>query len=89
MFAPLATNSRARAPEPRRARPPPSGCNRSCYVTETTANNFIALRYMPGSARGDLLYAQFQTGDQGEEDIDFSQVQARPHGLARERIGGS
>ena len=47
-------------------------CTGNCYPTETTANNFIALRSMQGSKFGNKLYAEFQEGSQIKEDIDFS-----------------
>merc|ERR1712046_545775 len=46
-----------------------TACNRNCYETETTDNNFIALR-QGGDAN--TLYAEFQTGDLDAADIDFS-----------------
>ena len=49
-------------------------CNTSCYATETTANNYIAVRFMPGSAHGDVTYAEFKKGDQMDGNIDFSNV---------------
>lgn len=49
-------------------------CNTSCYATETTANNYIAVRYMPGSTHGDVTYAEFQKGNQMDRNIDFSSV---------------
>lgn len=44
------------------------------YPTEDNHNNFIGLRYMEGSAFGDVSYAEYQTGNQGEADIDFTKV---------------
>lgn len=38
------------------------GCSGNCYPTETAANNFIAIRNMPGSELGDTLYAEYQSG---------------------------
>lgn len=44
----------------------------NCYATESTANNFIALRRL---AEGDnTLYAEFQSGDMQWADIDFSKT---------------
>ena len=41
-------------------------CTSNCYPTESTANNFIGLRSMSGSSFGNTLYAEFETGNQGE-----------------------
>jgi len=49
-------------------------CNETCYPIETPANNFIAIRTMPWSNYGDSLYAEFQSGNQFNEDIDFSNI---------------
>ena len=49
-------------------------CNQACYPTESPANNFIALRFMAGSAHGDLLYSEFQNGNQINYDINFENV---------------
>lgn len=51
-----------------------SCCTQQCYATESTANNFIALRSMADSANGDTLYAEFQTGDLTNADIKFEHV---------------
>ena len=50
-------------------------CNKACYPTESPANNFIALRFMAGSAHGDLLYSEFQNGNQINVDINFENVE--------------
>ena len=47
-------------------------CNEDCYDTETSANNFIVLRSMPGSEFGDSAYMEFKTGDQNTEDVTFT-----------------
>lgn len=49
-------------------------CTTSCYPTESLANNFIVLRSMKGSRFGNSLYAQFATGDQGQQEIDFKNL---------------
>jgi len=49
-------------------------CNEECYPTESPANNFIALRFMAGSTHGDLLYSEFQNGNQINYDINFQKV---------------
>jgi len=41
-----------------------------CYATEDSQNNWIALRQIDESRNS--LYAEFQRGSQGNEDIDFS-----------------
>merc|ERR1719231_1108174 len=41
------------------------GCDVDCYPTEDTRNNFIGLR------REDLLYVEYQTGDQTAADVSF------------------
>jgi len=41
-----------------------------CYPTESWANNFIALRSMPGSEFGDTLYAEFQTAPKAQTVFD-------------------
>ena len=51
-----------------------ANCSSDCYATESTQNNFIALRSMPGSAFGDTLYAEFQTGEQNVADVNFTAV---------------
>lgn len=48
------------------------GCSTDCYPTESPANNFIVLRSMPGSEFGDTMYAEFQTGNQNNADVDFA-----------------
>eukprot|EP00750_Incisomonas_marina_P015751 INCI186.1.p1 GENE.INCI186.1~~INCI186.1.p1 ORF type:complete len:603 (+),score=92.86 INCI186.1:106-1914(+) len=55
------------------------GCNQSCYPTESPANNFIAVRFMPGSEQGDVTYAEFQAGHQRAGNIDFSFVDFVEH----------
>jgi N-acetylglucosamine-6-sulfatase len=45
-----------------------------CYPTESTSNNFIGLRSMAGPRFGDTLYAEFQTGEQNDVNIDFKTV---------------
>lgn len=49
-------------------------CSKDCYPTESNANNFRAVRGMPGSSVGDVLYAEYQTGNQINTDINFSAV---------------
>jgi N-acetylglucosamine-6-sulfatase len=44
-----------------------NACNVDCYATESNANNWRALRDLSD----DFLYAEFQTGDQGQSDIAF------------------
>jgi len=46
-------------------------CTTDCYPTEDRTNNFIAVRNMPGSELGDTLYAEFETGDQKESNLEF------------------
>mmetsp|Transcript_117923 Transcript_117923/g.234923 ORF Transcript_117923/g.234923 Transcript_117923/m.234923 type:complete len:576 (-) Transcript_117923:127-1854(-) len=49
----------------------------TCYETEDTTNNWIALRDLrPGSNR---VYAEFQTGDQTKSSVDFDRVDFREH----------
>ena len=47
-----------------------------CYPTESAFNNFRAVRFMPGSVHGDMLYAEFQRGSlrniHRETPIDFA-----------------
>ena len=47
-----------------------------CYPTESASNNFRAVRVMPGSVHGDVLYAEFQRGSlrniHRETPIDFA-----------------
>lgn len=55
------------------------GCKDGCYQTETPANNFIAVRNMEGSAMGNTLYAEYQSGFLNQswthmKDIDFTTV---------------
>lgn len=55
------------------------GCKSNCYQTETPANNYIAIRNMPGSAMGDTLYAEYQSGASNQSwtnmiNIDFDKV---------------
>jgi hypothetical protein len=54
--------------------------------TEDPSNNFIGIRHMAGSAFGDSLYAEFQTGNQytadisfGADEVDFIEVRADQH----------
>jgi hypothetical protein len=47
-------------------------CNTNCYATESIDNNFIVLRSMAGSRFGNTLYAEFMTGNQMQEEIDFA-----------------
>ena len=49
-------------------------CSTDCYRTEDTSNNFIALRRPPGTAGGDTLYAEFQSGDLTQGDVKFDAV---------------
>eukprot|EP00971_Amphidinium_carterae_P060137 1190096-Amphidinium_carterae.1 len=43
-----------------------------CYPTEDTHNNFIALRMR--SIERDSVFMQYQSGNQGEADINFTTV---------------
>ena len=43
------------------------GCTGGCYQTETPANNFIAVRNMEGSAMGNTLYAEYESGYVGRK----------------------
>lgn len=45
-----------------------------CYPTESTANNFIALRVPATESSRNTLYAEFQEGDQGVADIAFNNL---------------
>ncbi|CAE8613901.1 unnamed protein product [Polarella glacialis] len=45
-----------------------------CYPTETSANNFAALRTFTVEGANHLLYAEFQPGDQAESNIDFKKA---------------
>jgi len=49
-------------------------CNEACYPTESPANNFIGLRFMPGAKHSGITYAEFQTGNQINGDIAFQHV---------------
>ena len=49
-------------------------CNQDCYPTESPANNFISLRFMPNSKFSDISYTEFQTGNQINHDINFQNV---------------
>jgi len=51
-----------------------SGCDQNCYATESTANNFIAVRHMPWSTFGDTLYVEYETGQQITQDVNFSKI---------------
>ena len=44
------------------------------YPTEDPSNNFIGIRHHEESQFGDTSYAEYQTGNQGNADIDFSAV---------------
>ena len=55
----------------------PTECKYDCYPTETSANNFVAIRHVGGAgAFGDSLYAEFQTGHPNghvdNDHVDFS-----------------
>ena len=60
----------------------PPACNVECYATESTANNFRAIRQVvtpavdgglvEAAASPDRLYAEFATGDQSESDVEFA-----------------
>lgn len=63
----------------------PPQCNAACYPTEDRGNNFISLRTVGGATAeaagregdapaGDVLYAEFATGDQAVSDVDFGEV---------------
>jgi len=45
----------------------------NCYATETLANNFIAVRHFGGEF-GNTLYAEYQTGDQQQQPINFDRL---------------
>ena len=48
-------------------------CTADCYPTESTDNNFIALRHPDASgAYGDTLYAEFQNGNADKAAVSFS-----------------
>jgi hypothetical protein len=53
---------------------PPGPKHTNCYATESIANNFIAVRSFPafGSEVGNTLYAEYETGNQGNVDINFT-----------------
>merc|ERR1711871_535853 len=51
-----------------------NGCNENCYPTESPANNFIAIRGMPDSQFGDILYSEYQSGNQSKNSIEFTKV---------------
>merc|ERR1712048_1284439 len=55
--------------------------NKKCdgYPTEDIHNNFIGLRHMAGSEFGDTSYAEYQTGNQGNQDISFDNVDFVEH----------
>ena len=50
------------------------GCNKNCYPTEFAGNNFIALRTMPSSTYGNMLYVEYQAGNQIANNINFTKV---------------
>ena len=49
-------------------------CTTNCYATENIENNFIVLRSMSGSRFGNSLYAEFETGDQGLDWVNFTNI---------------
>ena len=50
----------------------PNKGGRACYATESSANNYIAVRHPDAAGRfGDNLYAEFETGDQKSANINF------------------
>ena len=53
-------------------------CNQRCYRTEDDRNNYIALRSL-GGAHGNLMYAEFQTGDLANAPIEFDAVDFHEH----------
>ena len=59
--------------------PPDAGCKNPCYATESLSNNFIAIRSLKGSAAGNSLYAEYQTGDQRNKNIEFDAVDFREY----------
>lgn len=49
----------------------------TCFATEDTTNNFIAIRDLrPGS---NIVYAEYQTGDQTDTSIEFDKVDFREY----------
>ena len=44
----------------------------SKYPTEDSHNNFIGIRHMADSQFGDTSYTLYQTGNQGQANIDFT-----------------
>jgi len=54
----------------------PSDVSSTCYATETPANNFIALRMFDDEG---TLYAEFQSGNELNEDIKFDAVDFVEH----------
>ena len=50
------------------------GCTLACVPTESSQNNFIALRSMPWSQHGNSLYVEYQAGSQYTATIDFTKV---------------
>lgn len=50
----------------------PPGCNEDCYPTESSLNNFIALRVINDTSN--LLYVEYQSGNQAKVDINFSNI---------------
>lgn len=52
----------------------PLNCSGVCYPTESTANNFVALRHVGGrgGAPRDTLYAEFKQGNLDAGAIDFT-----------------
>ena len=53
--------------------PSPQGCDANCYATETTQNNYLALRALD-DAGGGLLYVEYQNGTLFDADVDFSRA---------------
>eukprot|EP00930_Biecheleria_cincta_P015223 TRINITY_DN12775_c0_g1_i2.p1 TRINITY_DN12775_c0_g1~~TRINITY_DN12775_c0_g1_i2.p1 ORF type:complete len:587 (-),score=86.87 TRINITY_DN12775_c0_g1_i2:20-1537(-) len=49
-----------------------TGNESMCYMTEDLTNNFIALRQIDGTRNN--LYAEFHTGNQAVQNIDFQRV---------------
>lgn len=47
------------------------GCDKNCYLTESTSNNFIALRHTGSS---ETLYVEYQKGEQSKTAIEFDKV---------------
>jgi len=50
----------------------PTEQNGTCYATEDTQNNFIAVRNL--TAGHNIVYVEYQTGDQSSMDIEFDKV---------------